>query len=225
MGRLQALTLAALFFVLAACDEDKKKSAAAMAPTARSEVVQATGPAPTPVPAAPAASARPVHAPRKLCEGQLAKAGRDLPRRAPSRATAPGTKSVSPAIPTGGRWTWVNLWAAWCAPCKEEMPRLRAMNARLGQAGGGMSLAFLSLDDDERQLEIFLSGQPEDGLRSTYWLREGRERDDWLADAGLPKDPPLPAHLVVDPRGKIRCVVNGAVEDEDYAEIASIVSR
>jgi thiol-disulfide isomerase/thioredoxin len=228
MGRLPALTAALLgAALLASCEEDKKKGAAALAPTARSEVVQATGPvaAPAPPTAAPIASARAAVVPRKLCDGQLSKTGHDLPRRAPSRAQAPGTKSVSLQIPTGKQWTWVNLWAAWCAPCKEEMPRLRAMGARLAAEGSGMSLAFLSLDDDERQLEQFLAVQPEGGLRATYWLREGRERDEWLAEAGLPADPPLPAHLVVDPRGKIRCVVSGAVEDGDYAEIAAIVSR
>jgi thiol-disulfide isomerase/thioredoxin len=212
--------------LLGACDEEKRKNAQAMAPTARSEVVQATG-SPAAPPAAPPMSAAVTlpRGPRKLCEGQLAKGGHDLPRRAPSRAAAPGARTVSPMIPTGGRWTWINLWAAWCAPCKEEMPRLRAMSARLSQSGPGVALAFLSLDDDERQLEQFLAREPEDGLRATYWLREGRERDEWLADAGLSADPPLPQHLLVDPRGKVRCVVSGAVENEDYPEIASIVSR
>ena len=87
-----------------------------------------------------------------------------------------------------------------------------------------MNLVFLSLDDDERQLEQFLASQPEQGVRSTYWLREGHERDDWLAGIGLGKDPQLPAQLLVDPHGKVRCSVTGAVEDQDYAEIAAIVA-
>jgi len=100
----------------------------------------------------------------------------------------------------------------------------QAFAERLAQAGGHLSLAFISLDDDERQLEEFLAAQPEAGVRSTFWLREGHERDEWLASAGIGRDPSLPVQLLVDPKGKVRCTVNGAVMDGDYAEIAAIVS-
>src|SRR6185295_14675311 len=133
-----------------------------------------------------------------------------------------GAKAPAPAL-FAGRWTWVNLWAAWCVPCKEEMPRLQRFAQRLSQGGKEMSLAFVSLDDDERQLEQFLSAQSAEGVRSTYWLREGRERDDWLAGAGVGRDPSLPVQILVDPKGKIRCVVNGAVAEQDFGEIAAMV--
>jgi hypothetical protein len=61
-------------------------------------------------------------------------------------------------------------------------------------------------------------------VRATYWLHEGHERDEWLLGIGLARDPQLPAQLLIDPHGKVRCTVNGAVEDQDYAEIAAIVS-
>ena len=99
-----------------------------------------------------------------------------------------------------GKWTWINLWAAWCGPCKEEIPRLRRFATRLSQAGKEVNLTFLSLDDDERQLENFLVAQPDDGVRATLWLREGAERDEWLRGAGLSRDPGLPLQLLVDPR-------------------------
>jgi thiol-disulfide isomerase/thioredoxin len=134
-----------------------------------------------------------------------------------------GAKSAG-ALYFPGHWTWVNLWAAWCAPCKEEMPRLQSFASRVAQAGGELALSFVSLDDDERQLEQFLAAQPETGVRATFWLREGRERDEWLAAAALGKDPSLPVQLLVDPKGKVRCVVNGAISDSDYAEVAAIVS-
>jgi hypothetical protein len=104
------------------------------------------------------------------------------------------------------------------------MPRLSGFAARISQAGGELALSFVSLDDDERQLEQFLATQPDTGVRATFWLREGHERDEWLAAAGVGKDPSLPVQLLVDPKGKIRCTVSGAVAEQDYAEIAAIVA-
>jgi len=206
--------------LLVGCEDAKKPVASTRE---RSEVVQATGSAPTVPVAVTAVASAPRAGSRKLCEGQLAKPGHDLPKRFASTKAALGAKAPSSALPTG-KWTWVNLWAAWCAPCKEEMPRLHKFSARLGQGGKELALAFVSLDDDERQLEQFIGAQGEDGVRATYWLREGHERDEWLVGAGLSRDPQLPIHMLIDPRGKVRCTVNGAVEDQDFAEIASIVS-
>ena len=218
MGRLSALALSVA--TAFGCAQESKGGAT----RERSEIVKASESAP----ASPASNApppgdvRPAAAPRKLCEGQLAKTGRDVPKKPLSRKAALGARSVGPKLTTG-KWTWVNLWAAWCAPCKEEMPRLQSFANRL-TAPGDFALAFVSLDDDERQLEQFLAAQPETGVRATFWLREGHERDEWLQAAGLSRDPSLPVQLLVDPKGKMRCTINGAVADQDFAEIASIVA-
>jgi thiol-disulfide isomerase/thioredoxin len=223
MGRLPALAARACVVVSLglACNRETKTQTT----RERSEIVQATGTAAVAPPSPAAVSAvAPVAPAHRLCEGQLGRPARDAPRRPMAKKAALGAKPLG-APYAAGRWTWVNLWAAWCAPCKEEMPRLQSFAARIAQNGGtDLALAFVSLDDDERQLEQFLSEQPDTGVRSTYWLREGRERDDWLAAAAIHKDPTLPVQLLVDPKGKVRCIVNGAVADTDYPEIAAIVS-
>jgi thiol-disulfide isomerase/thioredoxin len=43
------------------------------------------------------------------------------------------------------RWTLVNLWASWCAPCIEEMPSIERLQQKLGDK---LFIVAISLDDD-----------------------------------------------------------------------------
>ena len=144
-----------------------------------------------------------------------------MPAKKPiGRRAAPGASEL-PAEPGYNGFTWVNFWAAWCAPCKEEIPRLLGWQKKLENAP--FRLQFVSLDDDERQLKDFLDAQPAGGLRASYWLKEGKERDEFVRAAGASDDPALPFHWLVNPKGKIACVVAGAVEDGDLAEVSALV--
>ena len=123
-----------------------------------------------------------------------------------------------------GKWVWVNLWAAWCGPCKEEIPRIINFHSRLRNAGVLVDVAFVSLDDDDRQLQRFLDTQPEKGLKSTYWLPEGGGRDTWVGALGVKNAGELPVHALVAPSGQVACFIQGAVEDSDYPAIAKIMN-
>jgi thiol-disulfide isomerase/thioredoxin len=192
--------------------------------------VIATGSMPTAAPSASGASpeihATPATAARRsLCPGDGNARGRVVPKAAPQQVEADGALRLpaGSALARGG-WTWLNFWAAWCAPCKEEMPRLLAWQDRLARAGTPVHVAFVSLDDDSRQLEQFLAQQSA-GVRSSYWLPDGPARAAWLSGLRMKSAPELPEHALVDPAGHVRCFIEGAVEDADYAEIAAIVAR
>jgi thiol-disulfide isomerase/thioredoxin len=229
MGRLPTLARSSplLFALLGGCDDANERSVTA--PGSRAQAIQASGSGDT-VPAAatvahpaPSASIAPKRR-GKLCGGKLDSPAKKMPTSAISRAQAPGEAELASALPLrGGKWTWVNFWAAWCAPCKEEIPRLKSWEQKLGQGSQKLRVAFISLDDDARQLDQFLQSQPSGGLRQTYWLREGKEREEWLEAIEIEADPQLPAHVLVDPTGKARCFVSGAVEDEDYAELVALL--
>jgi thiol-disulfide isomerase/thioredoxin len=225
MGRLPivnvwVLLAAGLFWI--ACDPPEKPASVTRE---RSQAVQATA-GPVAPARDPKAQAPEAPAPRrKLCGGQLEKGGRAVSKSALSRASAPGVPGLPETLRLQGKWSWLNFWAAWCGPCKEEIPRLKEWEDKLSRAGKPFQLVFVSLDDDPRQLEQFLQSQPEAGLRSTYWLREGKERSDWFSALELDPDPQLPAHLLVDPKGRVRCFVSGAVEDADYPELTSLLGN
>ncbi len=218
--------IAAAALVLAASGCDRKDKDTPLAPKARSQAVAGdpnqAAPAPSASPTQPVAEAP--KKPRTLCEGQM-KAGKSMPTSDVATAAAPGAPEPAARIPVGGgKWTWVNFWAAWCVPCKEEMPRLSRWEKQLTEEGKRFRLVYVSLDDDPRQLQQFLASQPATGVRSTYWLREGKQREEWLEAVDVEPDPELPAHVLFDPSGKARCVVQGAVEDSDYARVAALVS-
>ena len=173
------------------------------------------------------AKAAPIAEPKKprpsLCDGQLdEKAQQFKPKALPQRIALDSATELErdPLERERGRWTWVNFWAAWCVPCKEELPLLFRWEKELA---GKVNFRFISLDDDERQLRDFLGREGPGGLTSTYWLPDGSLRQAWLAALKLTSEPELPLQLLIDPEGRLRCQVQGAVEPEDLATLARIV--
>ncbi|WP_437721740.1 thioredoxin-like domain-containing protein [Sorangium sp. So ce861] len=191
------------------------RSNAVTAPGGAAAAASARAPASAAVEAAPAA-------PRLLCAGQS-------PRPAPSAGgltavAASGAEKPPATIGFGvGKWVWVNFWAAWCKPCLEEMPRLLGWQQKLRAAGVLVDLAFISIDDDERQLSRFLEAQPGNGVRASYWLPDGPQRAGWLRALGVKETTELPIHAIAAPSGQVTCVIQGAVEDSDYPTIAALL--
>ncbi len=226
MGRLQALIVTVAFAGLAAsvaaCDDAKPVPAP---PTnKRSDIIVGSGTAPTATTRA-TVSAQPVASvpakARALCPGPSL--NRAMPSEKLGHAEAAGAAALGDTLPVGnGRWTWISLWAAWCAPCKEEMPRLLKWQTRLATS---LAVQFVSLDDDERQLLRFLESQPATGVRATFWLPDGSGREAWLGSMRLKTSPQLPVQVLVNPQGRVHCIIEGAVEDGDFAQVASIVGQ
>lgn len=230
MGRLSTVKVICLGLAITcgACEQAADKNMPT-APKARSQaIVSETSPAPAREGTTPAASAdpstpKPARA-RALCAGELEKTKKSLSKEDIDTEVAAGEAPLDRALPIGqGRWTWLNFWAAWCVPCREEIPRLKGWETKLNSGGKRFDLVFVSLDDDSRQLSQFLAKQPAGGLKRTYWIKEGDAREKWFGTLQLDPDPELPTHILVDPKGFARCVVNGAVEDSDFAAVQSIV--
>jgi len=231
MGRLPAVKvqhgLLAVLALALGCDSSADAPAKSRVQAVLAEAAGAPGTAPpapaqiTPTPEPAPAKPRP-----PLCEGQLANKPRPfkpaLPPRQLARDSEKGNELPDdPLKAARGHWLWLNFWAAWCVPCREELPLLFAWQQKLGDR---VSFAFFSIDDDERQLSAFLDKQPATGLTRTQWLPDGAVRKAWLEALGLDTEPELPFQALIDPEGELRCTVGGAVEAKDLPVLEQIVS-
>jgi thiol-disulfide isomerase/thioredoxin len=235
MGRLPAVKaryrLVAVLATLACapqlgCDSSADAPAKSRVQAVLAEAAGASGRAP-PAPAQITPSPEPAPAkPRPpLCEGQLDSKPKPFkPALLPRQLAREGEQAELPGDPlkaARGHWLWLNFWAAWCVPCREELPLLLEWQQKLADRS---SFAFFSIDDDERQLSAFLDKQPATGLTRTHWLPDGAVRKAWLEALGLDTDPELPFQALIDPEGMLRCTVGGAVEAKDLPVLEQIVS-
>ncbi|HEU0030684.1 MAG TPA: TlpA disulfide reductase family protein [Kofleriaceae bacterium] len=113
-------------------------------------------------------------------------------------------------------WRWINVWATWCKPCVEEMPRLAKWRDKLG-----IDLAFVSVDDSDDAIAAFRKEHP--GTPASLRIADTKAQEAWIAQLGLPGAPPIPIHIIVDDQSRVRCVRAGGVLESDYAIIEKLI--
>lgn len=133
----------------------------------------------------------------------------------------PELAAPAPASPKGTNWRWVNVWATWCKPCVEELPRLASWEERFEKDGVSIDMVYLSVDEDDEVVETFRSKHP--GTPQTLRIADADQSPDWLVSLGLDENAALPVHLFVDPQNRVRCVRTGGVSDHDYPTIGRVV--
>lgn len=185
--------------LLAACDEPGSAAGAPPPPTSRVEAVAAKQ------------------------SGDLLKEFCDV-RAEPGQGKAfhfPAVESGAPAAPAQDSFMWLNLWATWCKPCVEEMPRLAGWQKQLTAKGKALDLRFVSVDEDAQAVPTFRSAHP--GMPETLHIADPSQLAPLVADLGLDSGAGLPIHVFVEKGGHIRCVRAGAVLDSHFDTIASML--
>jgi thiol-disulfide isomerase/thioredoxin len=102
-----------------------------------------------------------------------------------------------------GRPVWINFWATWCAPCKEEMPRMQAIY----QAHQGSDLVILGVDfrEDAATVRPFVA----EGQYGWTFALDPDARAAWTYFvAGIP------THVFVARDGTIRDIVSAGLTRE-----------
>ena len=119
----------------------------------------------------------------------------------------------------GARATLVNVWATWCAPCREEFPALlRVARAR---APEGLRLVLVSADDSDQipAVRAFLAKQ---GVGDTTYLKTGDDMT--FIDTLNPKwSGALPATFLYDQEGRLAEFWEGMADEARFQSSVSQV--
>ena len=119
--------------------------------------------------------------------------------------TTEGTFDLSEHLANDGRPVFLNLWASWCFPCREEMPAIDDS----ATAHPEIEFIGVSVQDSRTDAEAF--GEE---IGVTYLL--GFDDDGSVDDAYQPLG--LPASYIISSDGIILERIFGKVTEEDLAE-------
>ena len=108
-----------------------------------------------------------------------------------------------------GRFTLVNFWALWCAPCRLEMPALARLKKRM--VGRGLDVVAVNLGDKPEAVTRFLKQVDAGGL-TIVMDRQIAVGHAWHVQG-------LPATFLVGPDGTITHAALGA---RDWAADATL---
>lgn len=128
-------------------------------------------------------------------------------------STAPGASAT---------WRWVNVWATWCEPCIEEMPRIAAWRDKLATAGRRVELAFVSVDDSDADVDAFRASHP--GTPPSIRIANADKRAAWLGSLNL-IDGAIPIQMFVSPANRLRCARAGGVREKDYGVVEQLFAE
>ena len=131
-------------------------------------------------------------------------------------------KQVARAFPAKSQVRVVNIWATWCAPCVEEFPDLRAIDAAFGDE---VAIVGVSLDDMIPQtsmgtISVFLDKQK---VRWPNFFYMGTP--DALADH-FRFNGSIPLTIVYDAKGREVWRSKGQInKDETIARLREVLGR
>jgi thiol-disulfide isomerase/thioredoxin len=109
-----------------------------------------------------------------------------------------------------GKVVLLDVWASWCAPCKEELPMLDDMAGRLKSKG--IEIVAVSIDDNRDDAEQFLRSRPR------WSIKLAHDPDGKLP--GKLQPPKMPSSYLIDRDGVIR-QVNAGFEHGDAQKLES----
>ena len=109
-------------------------------------------------------------------------------------------------LPGAGQWRVINYWAIWCAPCREEIPELNALDDTT-------ELMVFAVNYDGQNGEALQSQAAEMGINFTLL-----EQDPGTA-LGIERPRVLPTTLLVNPQGAVTDTLVGPQTQESLLDV------
>jgi thiol-disulfide isomerase/thioredoxin len=129
------------------------------------------------------------------------------PRPAPALAFQDAQGTARQVEDFRGRTILLNLWATWCAPCRQEMPALDELQAKLG----GPDFEVVTINIDTRDPEKAKAWWRDAGIRHlTYYTDHSAKVFQELKAAG--KAFGMPTTLLIDAQGCELATLAGPAE-------------
>ncbi len=100
-------------------------------------------------------------------------------------------------LPTHGNWLVINYWATWCAPCREEIPELNALDAMYADVSV-YGVNYDGLQGGQLAAAIAELGIEFDSLSS-----------DPATQLGVARPQVLPTTYLLDPEGTLQQTLTG----------------
>jgi thiol-disulfide isomerase/thioredoxin len=129
-------------------------------------------------------------------------------------------RMTTPRPASTGKSRWINVWATWCKPCVEELPRLRKWQGELGTKAD-FELVFLGADADPAAVAKFVEAHPE--VAGSLELAEAGDLQPWATGIGVPGQAVLPIHVFVDGKDRVRCVRTAGIGEDDRAAVEQLL--
>ena len=131
----------------------------------------------------------------------------------------PNARFAAPALAAGAlepakKWRWINVWATYCKPCIEEMPRLVKWQTKMG-----FDLQFISVDEEAEDIAAYRKLHPE--TPETKQLKPDTQGA-WFTQLGLDGAAPIPVHVFIDAENVVRCVRAGGVREQDLPAVEAL---
>jgi len=139
------------------------------------------------------------------------------------KAPAFAWPAIANAPNAASGWRWVNVWATWCKPCIEEMPRLVKWRDKLAAAGKKVDLAFVSIDETDDDVAAYRKEHAD--APATLRMPDPKMRATWFKSLGLDGEPPIPVHVFVDAKGRTRCARAGGVREQDFGAVEKLLGE
>lgn len=109
-----------------------------------------------------------------------------------------------------GKVVLLDIWASWCAPCKDELPALDALAKKLRSQGADAEIVAVSIDEDRSAAEAFLR------TKKSWALTLAHDPKGSVPERLQP--PKMPTSYLIDKKGVLRAV-NAGYEPGDVEKL------